>query len=286
MSQSAWKPEVVGPVDKAIWYIESNFEGEITLDEVAEVAGVSRFHLTRAFGFATGYSVMRYVRHRRLTQAAYALASGETDILGLAVKVGYGSHEAFTRAFREQFGLTPQRVRKQHSVHNLDLREAIKLNGSVVKKLDEPRIVEGESLLIAGLARNYNHETGAGIPAQWQEFGPHLGHVPGQVSQCAYGVLWNGDDEGNYDYLCGVEVSDFSKLQREMTRLRVPKHTYAVFAHSDHVSAIRGTWNAIWSEWLPNSGYEAADAPAFELYRETFDALTGVGGVEIWVPLR
>jgi AraC family transcriptional regulator len=275
----------MGLVDKTIWYIESHFESEIRLEEVARLAGVSRFHLLKAFGYATGYSVMRYVRHRRLTQAARALANGESDILGLAFKVGYGSHEAFTRAFREQFGLTPSQVREQHSVDGLDLMEAIRMNGSVAEKLEEPRIVEGGPLLVAGLSRSYTHETSAGIPAQWQDFVPHIGHIPGQVGGRAYGVIHNGDDEGNYDYLCGVEVSDFSKVPPEMTRLRIPEQRYAVFDHRGHVSAIRATCVAIWSEWLPASGHQMADGPVFELYRETFDPQTGMGGIEVWIPL-
>jgi AraC family transcriptional regulator len=88
--------------------------------------------------------------------------------------------------------------------------EAIKMNGTTAVRLQEPRIVEGKSLLIAGLKRSYTHETSAGIPAQWQDFGPHVGHVPGQVNGRAYGVLTNGDDEGNYDYLCGVEVNEMA----------------------------------------------------------------------------
>ena len=101
----------MNPVAKALWFIESHFESAITLSEVAEVAGVSRFHLVRAFGMTTGYPVMRYVRGRRLTEAAKALAHGAPDILTLAIGIGYGSHEAFTRAFREQFGITPDQVR-------------------------------------------------------------------------------------------------------------------------------------------------------------------------------
>ena len=71
----------MNPVAKALWFIESHLDGEISLAEVAEVAGVSRFHLVRAFGDTTGFSVMRYVRARRLTQAAEALAgSNSADV--------------------------------------------------------------------------------------------------------------------------------------------------------------------------------------------------------------
>src|SRR5262245_16872676 len=93
----------VDPIARALWYIESHFAEEITLDDVAAVAGVSRYHLSRTFGLATGSGLMAYVRGRRLSEAAKALAAGAPDILGVALDWGYGSHEAFSRAFREQF---------------------------------------------------------------------------------------------------------------------------------------------------------------------------------------
>src|SRR3954465_12923594 len=101
----------MNPAQKALWFIESHLAGTLTLDEGAAVAGVSRFHLVRAFASATGFSVMRYVRARRLSEAARALANGAPDILSVALDADYGSHEAFTRAFREHFGVTPESVR-------------------------------------------------------------------------------------------------------------------------------------------------------------------------------
>ena len=92
----------MNPVNKALWYIESHFAEAPDLDEIASVAGVSRYHLTRAFGDVTGQSIMRYMRGRRLTLAARALSNGAPDILAVALDAGYGSHEAFTRAFRER----------------------------------------------------------------------------------------------------------------------------------------------------------------------------------------
>src|SRR3569833_1749617 len=98
----------VNPVNKALWYIESHFSGDLSLEEIAAMGGVSRFHMTRAFSAATGHSIMRYVRGRRLTAAARALSGGAPDILTLAIEAGYGSHEAFTRAIRDRFGTTPE----------------------------------------------------------------------------------------------------------------------------------------------------------------------------------
>jgi len=160
------------------------------------------------------------------------------------------------------------------------------MNHSVLKELAEPRFASRKAFLVAGLSARYDYEScGGGIPAQWQRFAPYLGSVPGQVGSDAYGVRYNSDDNG-LDYLCGVEVGEFSQLAPELSRVRVPANRYAVFTHYGHISAIRSTWSTIWSKWLPKSGHQIADAPDFERYDQRFDPRTGNGEVEIWVPLQ
>src|ERR1700690_3767217 len=113
----------MNPAQKALWFIEGHLAEELTLDEVAAIGGVSRFHMVRAFAAATGFSVMRYVRVRRLSEAARALADGAPDILKLGLDADYGSHEAFTRAFRDHFGATPETVRGLACLDHLKLQE-------------------------------------------------------------------------------------------------------------------------------------------------------------------
>jgi len=273
-------------VEKALWFIESHFGGEITLLDIANTAGVSRFHMTRAFGAATGRSIMRYVRGRRLTEAAKALSHGAPDILSVALDAGYGSHEAFTRAFRDEFGVTPEIIRAQGSLKKIEVVEPIKMDETLLIKLEPPRVKSGTRLLVAGIGAGYTCESSAGIPSQWQRFVPHLGHIPGQIGGTAYGACCNNDDSGSFDYVCGVEVKDFLRIPADWNRVRIPEQKYAVFVQRDHISTIRSTWNTIWNEWLPNSGYEVADAPDFERYGENFSPTTGMGGFEIWVPIK
>ncbi|MGB8401551.1 AraC family transcriptional regulator [Bradyrhizobium sp.] len=277
----------MNPAQKALWYIESHLAEALTLDEIAAIADVSRFHLVRAFAAATGFSVMRYVRARRLSEAARALACGAPDILTLALDADYGSHEAFTRAFRDHFGVTPERVRATTCLDRLKLQEPIMMDSTALDHLKPPRFEAGKPLLVAGVGERYNHENGgAGIPNQWQRFHQVVDNIPGRIGKVAYGVCCNGDDAGNFDYIAGVEVADFSDLPREFSRVRIPAQRYAVFTHREHISTIRRTVNTIWNHWLPASGMTAADAPSFERYDEKFDPLTGHGGLEIWVPVR
>jgi len=276
----------MNPAQKALWFIESHLADALTLDEIAGVAGISRFHMVRAFAAATGLSVMRYVRARRLSEAARALAAGAPDILALALDADYGSHEAFTRAFRDHFGMTPETVRAAMCLDHLALQEPIPMDSTRTDNLPAPRFETGTPLLVAGLGERYNHENGAGIPAQWHRFHQAVADIPGRIGKVAYGVCCNGDDAGNFDYIAGVEVSDLSDLPREFAKVRIPEQRYAVFTHGDHISTIRRTVNTIWNHWLPASGLKAADAPSFERYDENFDPRTGDGGLEIWVPVK
>ena len=276
----------MNPAQKALWFIESHLASELTLDEISEIAGISRFHMVRAFAAATGHSVMRYVRARRLSEAARALAAGAPDILTLALDADYGSHEAFTRAFRDHFGVTPEMVRNLARLDHIKIQEPIQMDSTATDNLQAPRFEISKPLLVAGISERYNHESGAGIPGQWHRFHQSVADIPGRIGKVAYGVCCNGDDAGNFDYVAGVEVSDFSDLPREFSPVRIPGQRYAVFAHKDHISTIRRTVNTIWNHWLPASGLKAADAPNFERYDENFDPLTGNGGFEIWIPVR
>ena len=276
----------MNPAQKALWFIESHLADAMTLDEVAAIAGISRFHLVRAFAAATGLSVMRYVRARRLSEAARALAGGAPDILSVALDAEYGSHEAFTRAFRDHFGVTPETVRGSAHLENLQLQEPITMDSTVIDNLQPPRFATGKALLVAGVGERYTCESSAAIPGQWQRFHQSVDSIPGRIGKVAYGICCNGDDSGNFDYIAGVEVSDFSDLPREFSRVRIAEARYAVFSHREHISTIRRTVNTIWNHWLPASGLKAADAPNFERYDENFDPLTGNGGLEIWIPVK
>jgi len=269
---------------KALWYVETHLGEKLSLEEIARHAGLSPFHLSRGFAEVSGKPLMRYVRARRLSEAARALATGAPNILSVALDAGYSSHEAFTRAFRDAFDITPEQARL--CPNKLALTGAISMDTTPLTTLADPRFETITPLLVAGISARYQSDDIAGIPAQWQRLQPFHGTLPMQVGQTAYGVCYNFDDDSTFDYLCGWEVSDFSGLPKALASLRLAPQRYAVFRQPGHISTIRGAFAAIWSKWFPASGQTPADAPTFEKYGPDFDGETGHGGFEIWVPVK
>ena len=267
---------------RALWFIELHLSDDLSLGRVAAVVGVSKFHLSHAFSATLGMPIASYVRARRLTQAAQALAAGAPEILPVALDAGYGSHEAFTRAFTQQFGVSPEQVRQAGHSNGLALQAPVRLDRPATVPLAPPRVERGRLLRLAGVTDRHRGITG--LPSQWSRFMPHIGHVDGQVDSIVYGVTYNTDDTGAFDYLCGVEVSQFP-ARSDLARLTVPAQTYAVFTHTEHISSVATTVGAIWNEGLRDAGHTFVEGPFLERYDERFDHRTGLGGFEIWWPI-
>lgn len=271
--------------DKAIWIIERNLEDSLSLPAIAQACGVSRSHLAYAFGSATGQSVMKYLRARRLSRAAETLAGGAPDILSVAFDAGYGSHEAFTRAFREAFSITPERLRERKSLDGLRRTNPLVLQPRKAPDLPALRLEHQEALRIVGLAESCSFETTSTIPAQWQRFMTHYAAIPHKTQAIPIGINQLPDEEGRFQYLCGAEVTHFDETPAGLEQFEIAARDYAVFEHSGHVSTLYATYASIWNDILPKTAHTVADAPVLEHHNPTFDPQTGEGGLTLWIPL-
>ena len=152
-------------------------------------------------------------------------------------------------------------------------------------ELESPRIEDGKSLLIAGLREPV--KSAANIPNLWQR--AIVFKSPLRVGQVDYGLCFNCMSD-NFEYLAGFEVSDFSGLPTELSRVSIPAQKYAVFSHREHVSQLSTTIEKIMSDWFPKSGYQLARPSAespdfFERYTEEFNPQVGKDGIEVWIPV-
>ena len=272
-------------VSKMLWVLESRSREPLGLDELAAVTGRSRSYLSRIFPLVTGYSVTAYLRARRLSDAARQLAVGAPDILSVALEAGYGSHEAFTRAFRDQFGMTPQTIRRQRNLNGITLVEPLRMDIAAPVSIEPPRFENRPAMVFAGLAQRHQMSNPAGLPGQWQRFQPYIGNIDGAIAGAAYGLVGEIADNA-FEYVVAVEMRTGAEVPAELERVSVPALKWARFTHGGDLSTIRQTIGAA-EQWLSANGHEASQASYsfLEYYGPGFDARSGSGDIEIWFGL-
>lgn len=271
--------------DRALWIMERNSSRSLSLSDIAESCGVSRSHLAAAFGTAVGQPVMKYLRGRRLSSAARALAAGAGDIMAVALDSGYASHEAFTRAFRDQFGVTPEALRERGTLEGLASVEPIQFRMPEIATVKPPRFVTQDVLRYVGLAERCLFQSTSTIPAQWQRFMEFYSAIEHKRAEIPVGVAHPADDDGSFVYMCAVEVDRFGSIPTSLSSIEIPARTYAVFDHVGHVSTIFATYQTIWNDALPATGHTLAEAPVIERHNPSFNPHTGEGGLTLWIPL-
>ncbi|QQA42295.1 AraC family transcriptional regulator [Pelagovum pacificum] len=267
------------PVVRALWQVETDLDRVTDLGALAASVGVSRFHLTRAFTLRAGQPPMRYVRARRLTLAARALASGRENVTGAGLLAGYDSSEGFSRAFRAWAGVAPSSIRSPSDLDNLPLQEPLTMTLAPITDLD-PRIVTSPPVTLAGKSWEVSMETRGEIPGYWDAMIEEWEHLMSKEE--TYGICHDFQEDGRFGYFIGFPCET---PPDGLGRFRLPGATYAVFDHAGHVSGIAALWDGIFSDWAPKATVKVGTGPEFELYEEGYDPATP-GGVAVWIPLE
>jgi len=269
---------------KVLWYIERDLS-DITLESLALKCDLSPEHITRMFVLNFGISLMRYVRARRLSEAAKRLIYEPNSILNIALDSGYGSHEAFSRAFHDLFAQTPQSVRASKTYDKLRLTEPNHMPNTPLSN-PTPRMARREAFGLMGKFETYKFPNLSGIASQWQGLRQDYPEIydRAQASFFAVNIMKPGSDELLYG-ACVLSTEIEARAQG-LTRFDYPASDYLVFVHNGHISSIGALWGAIYGDWQDDWGKPSDKAPPFEHYDDRFDRKLGVGMVEIWVPIQ
>ena len=99
-------------IEDVMRYIHEHIGEPLDRETLAAVAGFSVPHFHRVFTAHVGESAIGYVRRLRLERAARKLRMGAVDITEVALAAGYDTHAAFSKAFKQQFGLSPSEFRQ------------------------------------------------------------------------------------------------------------------------------------------------------------------------------
>ncbi|MFH8260273.1 AraC family transcriptional regulator [Streptomyces roseolus] len=283
-------------LNRALDHIEERLDGDLDPAELARIATTSEYHFRRLFSALAGMPLSEYVRRRRLTVAGAEVLAGERTLLEIAVRYGYGSGEAFARAFRAVHGVGPGEARRAGAVltaqprmsfrlvvegnssmkYRVTTRDAFRITGSRARV---PLVHEGENPAIAAQIRGIGRETldrlaglSAGAPA-------------GLVSAVVH--LTESREEGVeldhwYGAVTGPEETEATEAYES---LRVPAGTWAVFeSDGPYPQALQYLWRDVFTEWFPSNPYRSRPGPEILSVRPAEDWRTAAA--ELWIPVE
>ncbi|MCM1054082.1 MAG: AraC family transcriptional regulator [Bacteroides sp.] len=266
-------------IQNAVDYIENNLTEKIDYEMVAAQSFSSCYHFQRIFSILCGFTIGEYIRNRRLSLAGTELAASDAKVIDIALKYGYESPDSFAKAFQKFHGMLPSQARNNGS--NLKsfscLVLKITLEGGTVMNY---RIEEKNDMILTGYRRRF-----VGVPGEREEQEKEM-YVKTRALQYIlqglsgnlemnYDVITNIDDEG-YDFYIANQLTEYYRnnlnkdgvLGEEFAKffenITIPKCTYAVFETERcayPTTVFLDLRKRIATEWLPNSGYQLANAP-------------------------
>ena len=251
---------------------------------LAQQVGVSPWHFQRLFKTWVGETLGNYIRGRRLSAAAERLKQGSDGIIDIAFAVGFNSHEAFTRSFKSQYGLSPKQFRQQ--APRVDFKQKPVLSQPLYQHLSEeiqrqPDIVTRPALTLVGFKTripspflvegSYCHL----LENSWRQLFTHLDQLAGHTPNTMMGITISDSgrfDEAELDYMAAVafdESSVLPALSQGMSRYSLPEQTIARFSvASVDIDTVGKTMDYIYGYWLPDSGYQRANGDDYELFED------------------
>ena len=300
---------------KVLTYIDVHLAEPLDLKRLAEAAHFSPYHFHRLFAAWMGETLGDYVRRRRVEVAASRLiAQPRTKILDVALAVGFGSAEAFSRAFRRHTGASPSAWRQQQrALRGAELSNPGQANSNPGQVDRNPgqatppgfpqhgahdnhpgnltmqvTIVEREPVTVAYL--RYTGPYGEPIGSFWDERFVPWAVENGVIEHPRYGISHDdpsitAPEKCRYD--AAVEVpADFTPTG-DALMTTIPGGRYASAHFYGDAGVIGDTWVAVLRDWLPTSGMQLDGRPAFEFYPADarYDESTGEFECQICVPV-
>lgn len=262
MKASDTRQNYAARIGRVVDYLHDHLEDELNLDRLADVAAMSRWHWHRVYTAMQGESVVATVRRLRLARAADRLANSEVDVGEIARRAGYTTSEAFGRAFKQSYGLTPGAYREGGS-HQL-FKQATRASDATGFPVE---IVTLPAMRCIGVPHigPYMQISRAfeGLFAKAGRAG-----LVGRTSSMI-GVYYDDPDAGEADALRSLAclaVGQDMAVPDDIETLDVGGGTYARLSYRGPYADMRDAYRWLMGVWLPASGREVADGPMLEDY--------------------
>jgi AraC family transcriptional regulator len=286
---------VIAELNRLVDVIEAHLSDDIDAAGLAKGLGTTEYHLRRLFSSLAGMPLSDYIRRRRMTVAAADLVDGGR-VLDIAVRYGYGSTEAFGRAFRMVHGVSPGDVRR----HGGPLRAQAKLRFRLTVEGNitmDTRIADRPAFRLVGHA--------ARVPLIHQGANPHIqAHIaslpaaeharlkalsstePSGLLQVSADVDPDYTEGSELTYLHGVALDLEATVPQGLDVIDVPAGAWAVFRTSGpYPAALQATWAATAAEWFPSNPWRLRPGPSIVAVLERADDFS-TATTELWMPVE
>jgi AraC family transcriptional regulator len=285
-------------LERAVIYIEANLSEDIRVEDVAKAAGYSYYHLNRQFFALLGESIGSYIKKRRLANAAKRLLYTEERIIDIAVDSGFESSEAFSRAFKAIYQVSPQIYRMNRLDACVGSKERLDqglLQHLISNVTVHPQIVTMPEIKVAGI-RGETTLSDIKLRELWNQVNhmhrdiPHLvegGRGFGICEACNENTLYTMNDWVLFTEVAGYEVDSFEDLPPQFVRKILPAGKYAVFTHRGSLRMLPQTFDYIWGTWFLTTDEELDWREDFELYDNRFLGYDHPDSeIDLYIPIR
>ena len=286
---------MIAQLNRLVEHIENHLTEDIDVPALASSLGTTDYHLRRMFSSLAGMPLSEYIRRRRMAVAA-ADVLGDGDLLATAVQYGYGSAEAFGRAFRSVHGATPGDVRRDggplRTQSQLRFRLTVEGNTTMdVRVADRPafRLI-GHAARVPLIHEGINphiQEHIASLPMTEHGRLKELGNTePGGLLQVNADVDPDYTEGSELTYLHGVAVDERMPVPGDLDVIEVPAGTWAVFRTTGpHPGTLQSTWAATATEWFPSNPWRLRPGPSIVAVLERADDFS-TATCELWLPVE
>lgn len=263
--------------------IHADPAGDHSLDSLADLAALSRFHFSRVYAAMMGEGVMAAVRRVRLYRASQLLIRDTMPVAQVAAMVGYASLAAFTRAFSESYGCPPAAFRKRGIPS-----PAIRIVQSKGDPMFPVEIRQHAPRRLAAISHQGPYMLiGRAFEKLSATIGPR-GLFPQMGAMVAAYYDSPADiAPGNLRSHAAFECPEDLALAPPLEEVRLPGGTHAVLTHLGPYSGLPVAYEYLFGQWLAGSDSEFADSPVYEVYLNSpMDTAPDDLITEIWAPLR
>ncbi|MEX0285581.1 MAG: GyrI-like domain-containing protein [Paracoccaceae bacterium] len=268
---------------RVVRYIHDNPAGDLSLDRLAEVAAMSRFHWHRVYHAMTGETCADTVRRIRLHRASHWLVHTDDPVDVVAARAGYDNVKSFARAFRDSYGVTPLAFRK----------DGLPGTAPLLLKQGETGMydVEIKSLPDQRLAGIEHKGAYPQIGAAYEQLSAVFTsrnlwpHARGMVA--VYYCDPSAVPEADLRSLAGVSVTDALDIPDDLQESTLPGGRHAVLRLKGPYTGLPSAYEYLYGAWLSETGEEPADAPSFEMYLNSpMDTAPAELLTDVCVPLK